>query len=659
MSSHPSPLVLGIDTGGTYTDGVLLDYRTQEILATVKTLTTHHDLSLGILSTLDALLPEEPSAVKLISISTTLVTNAIAENKSRPVALFLFGYDEELVRRFSLAEQFGTPKFFYFRGGHDLYGKEQCQPDLAGMLQRAKTLDGSVEAFAVSAYFSPLNASHEEAAAQALAQVIDLPVVQGHQLSTRLDSVKRATTATLNAALLSISHEFVAAVQGALCQRGITCPLMVVRGDGALMNVKSANQRPVETIHSGPAASAIGGRFLAGVDKGLVIDVGGTTTDIAIIDKGRVNILDEGTRVGNYHTAVRAANVRSFGLGGDSMLSFDSTKRLQVGPARVVPISYLASQHAVVAAEIRQIAAEGFDRPFPRRVEYWFLKREPRRPLQDDCARAAVDLLRQRPYSLPGLLKALDLRSTHQMDGERLIEEDIVGRAALTPTDLLHVSGEYAPWDGDAARISARTVALVKRWTPEKLLQQVKEVIAEKIVAEIIAFISAHTLQREDGLLNQDNLGLWLFDENLHDINPYLGCQIGLKMPIIGMGAPAHIFLPRVAELLHTQLILPPNYHVANAVGAVAGNVIVYGEANLLPLQDQIRYAVQDEQERKEFSNLDEALFYAKELLAKKVIQEAQEMGALQPHLEFKQTPTGAESYRLTAQAIGNPRLGE
>jgi N-methylhydantoinase A/oxoprolinase/acetone carboxylase beta subunit len=102
-----------------------------------------------------------------------------------------------------------------------------------------------------------------------------------------LDSIQRATTASLNAALLSILQDFVHAMRTSLDERQIEAPLMIVRGDGALMSSQVGEHRPVETVHSGPAASAIGGRFLANHDPALVIDIGGTTTDIAVVDQAR------------------------------------------------------------------------------------------------------------------------------------------------------------------------------------------------------------------------------------------------------------------------------------------------------------------------------------------------------------------------------------
>ena len=192
------------------------------------------------------------------------------------------------------------------------------------------------------AYFSPLNPEHEQRAYKAISSVCDLPVVLGHQLSTRLGSVERATTAALNASLLAVLQDFVIAVRRAMERRQIDAPLMVVRGDGTLMSDEFAARTPVETIHSGPAASAIGGRFLSRLDKALVVDVGGTTTDIALIEDGQVTVSEEGATVGDFKTSVKAANLLSIALGGDSHITWGHKKEVVIGPERVTPLAYLA-----------------------------------------------------------------------------------------------------------------------------------------------------------------------------------------------------------------------------------------------------------------------------------------------------------------------------
>ncbi len=656
-------LVLGIDTGGTYTDGALLDYHTREVLATTKTLTTHHDLSICILEALSALLPEDTADIRLVSISTTLATNAIAEGKGRPVGLFLIGYDPELVRSFRFESQFATTHYDFFAGGHTLNGEPQAAPDLDGMRARAQALENEVEAFAVSGYFSPFNPEHEEQAADALAAMTGKPVVLGHQLSLKLNSIQRATTATLNASLIAILQEFLAAMRAALDERGVTAPLMVVHGDGGLVDAAHATRRPVETVHSGPAASAIGGRFLAGVDRALVIDVGGTTTDLAVLDGGQVTVREEGTSVGRYRTAVRAANVRSIGLGGDSQIAFNVENTLTIGPRRVVPISYLAHTSEVVAEDLQRVFGRLHQRPTPDHIEYWFLQREPRRFIENAHAREVLDLLRQRPYSLPSLLERLGLYHPLQFSGQSLIQQEIIGRAALTPTDLLHLTGEYAPWNVESARIAADIVARLHKLTVDELIARTRKTMVERIAAEVVSFISGQTLTRTTGYAQRDDLGAWLFEESLYRQHPYLGSRITLKMPIIGIGAPAGIFLPEVAEILGTELILPEHHGVANAVGAVAGSVMISREAWVLPVVKDMHvrgYTVQAGVgvNGGVYRQLDEAMSRARALTEQLATEEALASGAVAPEVTFSEMQSGQDSFRVRARVVGRPRLG-
>ncbi len=343
--SRQQALVLGIDTGGTYTDAVLLEYNSHKILAACKSLTTKQDYAIGIENVIQDIELEDPAAIQLVSISTTLATNAIAEGKGKRVGLFLIGYDPELIESFSMSDRFATPDFYYFEGGHNLHGQEKETLDLAGILEKTNLIKNQVDAIAISSYFSPRNPEHELRAEKAVSSVCDLPIVLGHQLSSSLGSVDRATTAALNASLLSVLQDFIIAVRRAMEHRGIKAPLMVVRGDGTLMNDEFAARSPVETIHSGPAASAIGGRYLSNLDQALVLDVGGTTTDLALIKDGKVEISEKGATVAGYQTAVQAANLLSIGLGGDSQIKYDRANQITVGPERVVPLAYLAFQH--------------------------------------------------------------------------------------------------------------------------------------------------------------------------------------------------------------------------------------------------------------------------------------------------------------------------
>lgn len=654
-------VLLGIDTGGTYTDGVLLDYQTRSVLKKIKTLTTKDNLLTCILNALDSLLPEDPGNIQLVSISTTLATNAIAEGKRKPVALFLLGYDESLIKNFNFESHFGTPQFFFIEGGHNLEGKPQAQLDVKGLLEAAKNVRNNVDAVAISGYFSPLNTAHEELAARAVDENIHLPYVLGTQLSNKLNSIQRATTATLNASLLSPLNAFIQSIDEALRIRNIQAPLMIMHSDGSLMDAEKVKSYPIETVHSGPAASAVGARFLAKVDKALVIDIGGTTTDIAVIDKGRVTINETGTRVGEYNTAVRAADIRSIGLGGDSMLALGLEDQIQIGPERVTPLSYLAHKYSHVQPYLQNVSRQ-FKKNLgsPNNLEFWYLLREPKRFIENENARRVIKLLQESPLPLPLILDKLELFHQMQFDGQGLIREEIVGRAALTPTDLFHITGEYAPWNQVAAELAAAIFTRLIDFSVDDLIKTVKEKMAETITEEIVTFLTRQPLERFPSYVPLQNLGAWLFEENLTQKSPYLGSQIKLKMPLIGIGAPAGLLLPRVAEMLHTDLILPEHYEVANAIGAVVGGVIETKEAWVYPkLRNTfpVGYIVQTEKVRKVFHNMEEAVAFAKDLLKEETSESVQQSGAEVNDFEIFTFPEGAESCRIRVTAIGVPKI--
>jgi N-methylhydantoinase A/oxoprolinase/acetone carboxylase beta subunit len=676
-NGHDGPnLVLGIDTGGTYTDAVLLEYESRRVLSTCKSLTTRRDLALGIEQVIDGIRIEDATAVKMVSISTTLATNAIAESQGGGrgpvgrVALLLIGYDPDLITSFKMEHRFATPHYYYFRGGHDLYGQEKETLDLSGILARAQEIKDQVDAIAVSAYFSPLNPEHENRVYQALGEITALPVVLGHQLSTKLGSVERATTAALNASLLGVLQTFVVAVRRALQRRRIDAPLMVVRGDGTLMSDAFAARSPVETIHSGPAASAIGGRFLSRLDDALVVDVGGTTTDIALIQAGQVAVNEEGATVGNYKTAVKAANLMSIALGGDSHITVARDNSLLVGPERVAPLAYLAWQYPQVQARFKSLSRRNWSQATPEWLQYWYLLRDPDGGNGDSAGHSAqagahekalVDFLRDGPQPLPAILEHLQLLHVSQLGVTHLLRREIIGRAGLTPTDLLHVDGRYTPWDAETATHALDIFCRHHFWQPAEVCRRIWSQMSEKMVQTIVTFLSGKTLP-PPAPLKDDDFGRWFFHNSLYPEHPQLASQIRLRLPLIGIGAPAAIFLPAVAAALHTELVLPEHHQVANAVGAVAGSVMAVEESLVYPRLsgeglDVIGYYVQAGNGRDEFETLRDALNHARALSRQRALEAAIDAGADQPQVLVEEQSDGLDTYRIRARAAGNPRL--
>jgi N-methylhydantoinase A/oxoprolinase/acetone carboxylase beta subunit len=237
-------VALGIDTGGTYTDAVLVDQGHGAVLAGAKALTTYHDLSIGIEEAVAAAFGGQavsPADVSLVGLSTTLATNAIVEGRGSPVCLLLIGYDPALIEQYGFEHDLVTQDVVYLRGGHDGDGNEVEPLDEAAARQAILARRDRVEAFAVSGYFSVRNPVHElrvRALVEELTASADgrpLPVTCGHELTTRLDSVRRATTTALNARLIPLLRELIATVRRTLDGLGVAAPLMVVKGDGSLV----------------------------------------------------------------------------------------------------------------------------------------------------------------------------------------------------------------------------------------------------------------------------------------------------------------------------------------------------------------------------------------------------------------------------------------
>ena len=657
-------LVLGIDTGGTYTDGVLLEYHSRTVLAAHKSLTTKRDFAIGIEKVIEGIQIQDPSSIQMVSISTTLATNAIAEGKGKRVALFLIGYDPELVASFQMERHFATPNFYYFAGGHDLFGQEKEPLDLTALLEKTSQLKSQVDAIAISSYFSPLNPEHETRAYNAISKVCDLPIVLGHQLSTKLGSVERATTAALNASLLSVLQDFIVAVRRAMEHRGIDAPLMVVRGDGTLMSDEFAARSPVETIHSGPAASAIGGRFLSHKDDALILDVGGTTTDLALIQGGNVTISETGASVSGYKTSVKAANLLSIGLGGDSHITVDRENNIVIGPERVVPLAYLAYQHPEIQNRLKALIQKTWPPPTPNWLEYWFLLRDPGDNLRafSDREKTLIKILKAGPIAIPDLVKQVNALHKNQLGADELIRREIIGKAGLTPTDLLHIDGRHTPWDVKAAKYGLKLLSNHLHWEEPGLTEFIWTLSSELIAKAIIEFLTEKSIPPSSA--HSPDLGLWFFRNSLYAEHPHLATQIHLQYPIIGIGAPADIMLQDVAKLLYTELILPDHYYVANAVGAIAGSVMVSEEILIYPHlseagMDVISYYVQARDGREEFEELTDALGHARKSGHDRVLSAALRSGADNPQVVVEEIADGIDSYRIRLQAVGNPRLSK
>lgn len=673
-SSHPSgPLFLGIDTGGTYTDAVLWaegDAGTPgRVVAKAKALTTRHDLAVGISGAVDRVLGQaavDPSAIKLASMSTTLATNALVEGQGGRVALVMIGFSETDLARDGLKTALGADPVLFCPGGHDVHGRAAAL-DLSGLEAALPELAGGVSGFAVCAYFATRNPAHEIAACELIRRTTGLPVTASHELSAKLGGPRRALTTLLNARLISMIDRLVAATEGFLAARRISCPLMVVRGDGALVSAAFARQRPIETILSGPAASLVGARHMTGLDDAVVSDIGGTTTDVAVLDRGRPRLHPEGATVGGYRTMVEAVAMHTFGLGGDSEVALEAgalDPKILLGPRRLLPLSLAGMAHGrPVAAELeRQLRA-----PNPGRLDGRFALRTgvPERlaaGLSQPEARL-YEAIGAAPLPLDALLSSTAQLATLN----RLVARGLVHVAGFTPSDAAHVLSRQANWDAAAARLGAELFAR-RRDGRGQAIAQSAEAFCERVLATLTrqsAEVILETAFAEDGFDGASTVAHALVQRAVDADHGIARLTVALDRPVIGLGASAPLHYAGLPPLVGNECVVPVDADVANALGAVVGQVRVSAEATVSqPSEGVFRLSVGDDQPR-DFGDEEQALAEGEARVRAIVAERALAAGTDTAEIEIARnveatTVEGRRMFieaRLAATASGRPRV--
>ncbi|MCB5205340.1 hydantoinase/oxoprolinase family protein [Neorhizobium sp. T786] len=568
--------LLGIDTGGTYTDAVI--FREPEgVIAKAKSLTTRHDLSKGIAGAVEKVLATSgiaPSDIAMVSLSTTLATNALVEGQGGRIALVMIGFSEEDLARGGLADALGQDPVVHVPGGHDVHGNEMAL-DMGAVDEAAKAFGDNVSAFAVAGYFAVRNPAHELRVRERLREKTALPITCSHELSSKLGGPRRALTTLLNSRLVPVIDRLIDACQGFLASIGVDAPLMVVRGDGALISAAEARLRPIETILSGPAASLVGARYLTGLDRAVVSDIGGTTTDVAVLDDGMPRLAEEGAIVGGHRTMVEAVALRTFGLGGDSEVHIDDrglTPAIALGPRRILPLSLLAARYAdvvvsVLEKQLRSVRPGRHDGRFaistglPRNLVHGL------KP-QDEA-------LLQRVGPVPAPLDDLLQATAQKAVLDKLVTHGLVHIGGITPSDALHVLGRQDQWNAQAARLGFELEARRKDGSGRTMAGSA-EALAEMVVAQLTRYSAEAILTTclgEDGGETIDPSGSPVVDRALRRHPGIARFSVSLDRPLVGLGASASIYYPAVADMLGADPVIPDHADVANAIGAVVGQV--------------------------------------------------------------------------------------
>ena len=637
-------LRLGIDTGGTFTDAVLVDDQ-RNIINAEKSLTTRFDLSLGIGDVIGKLPQASLVDISMVSLSTTLTTNSVVEDLGAPVCVLLPGYSQEQVKQSGLLDILPMQMVVILEGGYDAVGRERQPLDEERARAAIEKLQGEVSAFAISSMFGTRNSSHENRLKQMVTELTDMPVICGHELASSLGAPRRALTAALNARMVPAIKELVGSVQTILARHEIDAPLMLVKGDGSLASLANAIEKPIGTVLSGPAASVIGACQLSSLDNAIIADMGGTTTDIAVVSNGQPELSDDGARIGDWQPMVEAVRVNSIGLGGDSELRFGGHLGLTIGPRRVVPTSLLAHLYPQVVPRLEAQLAGMVN----ARSNRFVMRLENNQALLNQLGPVeleAWELLSETPIEL----EAIVLEDRHFARAlARLKRLGLAIYSGFTPSDAVHVLGINSHWDAHAAELSARIWMRQMRFLygygkwdgddVEAACTQVYDLVTATIQRLLIEvglneFDLSGKSARTTGIVDTITRMVIGTHEN-KGRKPLFKLDFAGDYPIVAVGAPAASYYQSVADSMHIGLHLPEHADVANAFGAVMGSVIQRAQITVTQPQHGIFCLFHGDQP-KTFENLAAARAEAEQLASGQAREKAVEAGAIDPSVTLR-----------------------
>ncbi|MBM3520061.1 MAG: hydantoinase/oxoprolinase family protein, partial [Alphaproteobacteria bacterium] len=527
--------------------------------------------------------------------------------------------------------------------------------DLDALRQAASAM--AVDAFAIASAFAVRNPAHERLARDMVHEMTGKPVTLSTELTSALDAPRRALTAVLNARLIARISTLIDAVCRAMGRLGLSCPLMIVKGDGSLALAERVALRPIETVLSGPAASLVGAAWLCGRSDFIMSDIGGTTTDLGLLRDGRPKVSEEGAEVGGWRTMVRAIDVKTVGLGGDSEIAVSLDGRLTVGPQRVAPISLLASRYPETIAMLEADLADNEGgslhgkfalRPFGAAATVT-AELSPRE-------KEVLELVGERPRPT----RKIAVSAAAQRALLSLKRKGLVQTGGFTPSDAAHVLGLQGNWPGPAAELAAR---LMVRFRDMKLGDEAR-------VRDFCREVWSETVRLSCRVVLQTAFGQDVPEPRLIDAVCSGRGSLGLaavrltpQVPVVAVGGPAKVYYDELARRLSCEVIYPPFFDVANAVGAATGvvakslRIAIEGDGSGL-------FRIHGPDGVLTHTNATQALAAATELARSLALAAVAAMGAGDPevhvsiekhHLPEAVDDNGMIEAIITAEAIGRP----
>ena len=629
---------LGIDTGGTFTDAVIMDLSDRRVISKAKSPTTHNDLSIGLFRSVDKVMSGSgiaPSEIELIGVSTTLATNSVLEGKGGDVGLILIGWMP------NNAKSMGAKEIAYVKGGYDNKGKMKAALDHEEVKKAILGMADKVEAIAISGLFSVVNSSQERDVKKMAMELTDLPTIAGYELSSSLGIDLRAETAVLNGKLIPSVSRFFDGLERTFREMGLTAPIMIYKGDGSVMTLRTAKLSPVECIFSGPAASAMGARAITGKDDFIVVDIGGTSTDVALMKGGLPDVREEGAYIHGWRTMVRAVDMFTVALGGDSRIAIPEAKievspgvtipvptisrfrafNFTIGPDRVLPLCRLAERYPEVCPRIEWSGT----------LDHYLLNDVGIGNVTTKEAKV-IESLRKGPKTKMEIADSISGIWVIDEEIRSLMKKGIISMSSLTPIDLVVYRGDLDIGDrrGPEAAVSALSdkLRMDKDVVVYRLMDMIHERIAQAILVKLL----------DDKLEDWRNPKAKAILDELSSVNRDAGFTLvpHIDIPVVGIGAPTRYLMGDVSDRLGTDIIFPDDGDVGNAIGAISSKITVTYTAMVMQMNNKTYTIIVPFTGPITASVMEVAIKMAKDKLEELIVEKMRSQGAQNISVSFK-----------------------
>jgi N-methylhydantoinase A/oxoprolinase/acetone carboxylase beta subunit len=366
-------------------------------------------------------------------------------------------------------------------------------------------------------------------------------------------------------------------------ERSITAPIVIMRSDGSLMSEEFAAVRPVETLLCGPAASVAGGTWLSDGANSVIIDMGGTTTDIALVKDGVPVKVTDGVSIGKWRTYVHGFYIKTFGLGGDTAIHY-KYDNLFLEDYKVVPLCVAGRKDKRVIDNLRKLVDNYTAHSFYLHEHFILSNTVKDTARYTEAELRFCEALQNGPLSIREAAAACGT-DIYNFKMDRLLKEGVVQICGLTPTDIMHITNDFSGYSREASLLGAEYMAYNLGISVEELCARVYDEVRRRLYVNIVKILLENQDKRymKKGVDAEAEYFILQSYEAAKKGNKIIGLDFKTEFTLVGIGAPIHIFLKDVAKLLNTKAFIPEHFEVANALGAIVGNIYASYSVEIRP----------------------------------------------------------------------------